>query len=157
MKRLFQPQNPSYIPVLSTWFGLLFGFAEVIYLSIIKFLLEKVIFQSQHFVWMIPLMLTILLAFTGFLLLIPALKWIALANPGFVTTFFVFPGLMALYYVKPRIHVFAALLLAAGIAVQAGRMVAKRPDVFIKLVRITLPVMAGVLLISMLVMLRFSQ
>ena len=157
MKLAMQPGKPAHIPVLSTWFGLLFGFAEVIYLSIIKFLLDRVIFQSQHYVWMIPLMLTLLLAISGLLLLIPALKWRALANPGFVTMFFVFPGLMALYYVKPRIHVFAALLLASGIAVQAGRMVAKRPDVFMKLVRITLPLMAGVLLISMLVMLRYFQ
>lgn len=157
VKLVLQPGKPSNILVLSIWFGLLFGFGEVLYQLLLKFMLNKAIWQSQHFVWMVPLMLTIMLALLGLILLLPALKWRALANPGIASAIFTFPGLMAIYFVKPRIHIIAALFLATGIAVQVGRMVYKRPGNFMKLVSLTLPWMTGSLILLMIVMLGYYQ
>lgn len=155
MKQALVPGQPASIFLLAVWSGWFFGFAEVIYLSLLKYLLDQAIFKSQHYVWTIPLMLSIQFFIIAVIIFIPALKWRSLANPGIVTAFFAFPGLMSLYFVKPRIHLAAGFLLALGISLQSGRMVAKRPQLFFKLVGVMLPVMAGVLFGIAIVMLVF--
>ena len=144
--RRFKRGQPFAILLQAAWFGLFFGYAEVVYNLLLKYVRHIIILQSQHFIWMIPFTLLLVFLALGVVWMTLAAIWPRLNGLNWITAYYIFFGLMAIYYVKPKISLWAALLLAAGISIQAGRIVASRSDQFDRIVKKTIPWMALALL-----------
>ncbi len=148
----FDDNQPQSILLQAAWFGLFFGFAEVGYNLFFKLIRHRVIFQSQHFVWMIPIALVGLFLIVGLILMLFSLRWHRLGSLAVSVPVFVFIGIMAMYYVKPKINLWAILLLTAGISIQLGRLASSRGQLFNKIVKKTLPLLLILLMIIVFVM-----
>jgi arylsulfatase A-like enzyme len=119
----------------AVWFGLLTGFVEVLLRwTIQKKLFHIWLFYGPHFVWMAPLAEALLFALATALFLVGARM-----RPGpttaraafFVPAFFCF---LTLALMLPGLHPFAALLVAAGLALHVSRFLAARAPRFLRLV-----------------------
>jgi hypothetical protein len=150
LSEYFEYGRPLAVLLQAAWFGLLFGYAEAGIHVLRKYVLHRVIFQSQHFVWTIPLALLGLFLIVGIFLMTASLRWPQLRVPGVLVPTFVFIGLMALYYTKPKINIWAAFLLAGGVSIQSGRFVAHRGRLFYRVVTTSLPWMAILLIVIIL-------
>jgi hypothetical protein len=144
--------RPLAILLQAVWWGLLFGYAEAGLNMFLKFGLHRAIFQSQHFVWMIPLTLTILYLLIGGVIALISIRWPRAGSLIITVPIYVFLGILSIYYVKPKISGWAVLLLAGGIAIQTARVLAGRGQAFHRFVLKTLPWMAALLAVIWLVM-----
>ena len=134
---------------LAIWFGLVTGLADVAVLGIKKFYLGRAVRFGPDVVWMAPLSSVCVFLLIGALLVLaqrmtgrrPASTTDTLAVS--VYTFFSALTLLLTYY---PVHIAAKILLAAGIAVQAGRIAARRSEGFRSLVNRGSGVLAAVAL-----------
>jgi arylsulfatase A-like enzyme len=131
--------------VLSAWCGLVSGLLEVGVICIRKRTLDhnQLYWTSRHFVWLIPLLdLAIFLVLGLVLSVVVSCRgrrgyWLAVRLLG---TLAVLPPIWA---ASTRIHAVAGLLLALGIAARLVPVVERHAAGFRSLVRISLPVAAG--------------
>ena len=139
-----QPVN--YL-LLALWFGLITGLVEVLLLGIKKFYLGQVIKFGPDVIWMTPLADAVLFLIPACVLMLLAWRWPKLGSLQvalFVFSFLSFLSLLLMYY---PLHLYAKLLLAAGLAVQAVRMMMRWSQPYQDLVRRTAPWMAALVVV----------
>lgn len=147
---------------LVLWFGILTGFAEVALLSAIKLgslasapagwaspderLRHSYLWLSHHVLWMAPLSLSALLLLPAALLALAgriSKGFMSVRNASAVLAFVCCLSLLNVY---PRLFLAAVLVLAAGIALQLGRLADARPKKFLGFVRRTTGWLVGAML-----------
>ena len=122
--------------LFAAWIGLVTGLSEVCILFIKQTLLRQWIHLGREFVWMTPLADLILFTTTGFFLFIVARRWprlVTLRIVAFVLTFLSLFSLLFMFH--PQLYKYAAMLLAAGLAMQSSRCVAAHRQRFLVVVR----------------------
>jgi arylsulfatase A-like enzyme len=132
------PEQSSRLLLIAAWFGLATGLGEVSLRAVQKFLLDQRIFASPHVIWMAPLADLFCFTVLGCILIFIARIWsrpISLGITTFIFAFLSFSGPLLWY---PRLHLYAALLLAVGLATQTARVVTVHPQGFSALMRRTL-------------------
>jgi arylsulfatase A-like enzyme len=138
---------PSFrrVMVLALWFGLLTGLSEAAVLSIKKFYLSRFIRVGDDVFWMSPLVNVGLFLVVGVVVAL-LFAWplfrrhLPLVAIGAFTFVAAFDGLLFIRWLEN----YAKLIVAAGIAVQATRLLRTRLAGLTRIVRHTLPLMAGV-------------
>lgn len=139
IKAGFSPGTPAFVLVEAAWFGLIFGFAEISILAILKFWFEKLFNRPEEFIWIIPLVDMILMTMVGIILFVGSLFWKKLLDQRIVVTVFSALGGMSLYYIKPKISLVAAIILVLGVSVNLGILANKHFDRFSRLIITSLP------------------
>jgi glucan phosphoethanolaminetransferase (alkaline phosphatase superfamily) len=129
--------RPIEVLMVAAWFGMLTGFCEVLLRGIARFLLHRYIHLGPSVVWMAPLADLLLFAALGLLLLLLARRWPRVASLPSVLFVFVFIGSISLLLLVAGLHRAGAVLLSAGLATQASRLLAARAASFLSLVRHT--------------------
>ena len=152
MKQYFAIGKSGSILLFASWFGLFFGYAEMLLQAFRKFFLHRVIYHSQHFLWMIPLMLLILFLAIGLVILLLSHFWIQLASLKVIAFLFLLLGIMAVYYAKPKINIYAAFILGLGLSFQLSRYLDRHSSRFGRVVVLTLPWMLSGVLVTFSVM-----
>jgi arylsulfatase A-like enzyme len=135
-------EKSAQLLLLAAWFALITSLGEISIRGVQKFFLHQFVFVSPYIVWMAPLANLLLFAIAGLALCLvarycPRLVSLRLAASSFA--FLTFSGPLLWY---SRLHVYAALLLAVGLAVQAARSIAAHSQGFHTLVRYTVGWMA---------------
>ncbi len=133
---------------LAAWFGLLTGFGELALLGIRRFLLHRFLFVGRDIIWMVPVADAVLFVVlgVGFLLLRRATS--GRVTPVHLAGFLTALGCFTLLLHYGPLHRVAALALAVGTGVQAARVWRRHPPRAMQLVRRTLPLFAGLVVIS---------
>jgi len=136
------------ILVLAAWIGLIAGFLDL-GLLVAKRLIEKDFYRlGGDFPWIIPSGVAILVLVPSIVLCLIA----CLRGPvrlGMAVGLISFIGFLDVSARLP-LDIWASLLLCAGLAVQSARLVGRHRRAFIRLVRRTVPLLAGALLTVML-------
>jgi arylsulfatase A-like enzyme len=140
--------RPATILLLAVWIGLAAGLLDLGFLVLKKRLFDHEYFyrMGDGYPWLIP-------AGVAALVLLPAaalalFAWlrgavlplsIAVALPSFV-------GFLDVCALLP-LELWSSLLLSGGLAVQLARVVGRRQHAFVRLVRLTAPLLAGAVLV----------
>ena len=132
------PEQHVHTLIIGVWFGLLTGLLEVFALSMLRLFKDKMIFVSKDFLWMAPLLYVFLFITLGLVLSFVARLWPRLASVRVVTFVFTFIGFLSLLLMPTWLHKLAALLLAAGLAMQISRFIARHPRGFYSLIESTM-------------------
>jgi arylsulfatase A-like enzyme len=131
-------QESGKLLVIAVWFGLLTGLAEASLLTIARHFLNRYIsYVGRDFVWMAPLAELFFFAFAAVILLLPAFLWSRLIIPRVAIFIFAFLAFINILLIYQRLHLFAALVLAVGLATQTARFLAAHINRFYGLVRRT--------------------
>jgi arylsulfatase A-like enzyme len=125
------------------WFAALTGLTQALLVALGRLLSHRLILISSDVVWMAPLADAAVFACAAFGLQLTTrhlrrstvVRW---SLSSFMLLFLLGPVLLV-----PRLHPYAAVLLAIGAAVQAGRMLGRRIDRFDAIARRTLPGLIG--------------
>lgn len=130
------------------WFALVFGMLEASVLGVRRLVFADFIWSSRHIAWMTPASYVLFFGLPALGLTLVARvrpRWIPL---GWIAGACVAVGMAAMLRLlgEQRIHIAAVWILAVGLGVQVARIVGRGPAVFTRLVRRTLPWLAGVLL-----------
>jgi hypothetical protein len=137
----FNQQHFLMVLLFSTWFGLVTGFLEVIYWGFQKYLSHKLIPYSEHYLWMIPLAEALVFMMIGIGVYLLT-KFLTESQSNSVLIFIlIFVSLLSLFYVKPILHILAAIAFIAGIAFQGTRILRSRLPAFSRMVTKSLPVL----------------
>ena len=138
--------GPAFIIPLAAWWGLSAGLLEVA-ISAARRVKTPLMDLGPDYAWMIPLALTGVFLLPALLLFLTRRLWKRMdfrVVTIFLCSLLAFFDLLILV---PRLNHLAALTLAAGIATQVTRYVLKHIDGFAVLVRRTLPLLFGALLV----------
>ncbi|TDI93313.1 MAG: DUF229 domain-containing protein [Caldithrix sp.] len=118
------PTLPSFqILVVAVWFGLLCGFFEV------GLLFTKPTFFHSDLIWMPLVSNTVLFTLIGLPLFLAARLWPGLFSPRrmiFIIAFLAFTHLRLISY---QVHIYAWLIIAAGLALQITSIIITKPFV----------------------------
>ncbi|HSJ66019.1 MAG TPA: sulfatase [Gemmatimonadaceae bacterium] len=128
----------------AVWIALVTGWLEVSILGVRKLVLGEVISLSQHFVWMAPLAYVMLYVPPALALAALATRMRRLRLPHLVAVF-AFLSAVGVGSMFPRLHRLAIVVLAAGVAVQAARLVASREVGFVRMLRRSVVPLAAVI------------
>ncbi len=127
--------------------GLFAGMLELAGHAVRRFGLHEFLFVGRDLLWTAPLVdggLFVLLALVAWL----ASRLIPRLSPAVLAGFFLFLGAFGAFYIFPQFHRVAALILAAGLGVQAGRFAARLGEAeLLRRTRRALPVLAGLVLL----------
>jgi arylsulfatase A-like enzyme len=137
--------GPLALLAVSAWCGLVSGLAEAGTIVVRKRLFDLNHFyqMSEHFIWLIPLTNLAIFLILGLILLplqmsrSPRVHWLV---PRLLGTLALLPVFWAAF---PRIYSAAGFLLALGIATQLVTALERRANSFRLLVRLSLPIAAG--------------
>lgn len=134
--------------LLALWFGMVTGFGEVIQLGFRRYIQDAFIFTGADVIWTAPLATGLFFVILFLPVAIGALFFPRLITRARAAGLCIFLGAFSWFYLYPEFHRVAALILAAGLGIQAARMLAPREQRLVALVRRTLPVLliASVLL-----------
>lgn len=106
--------------------GLFTGLIEIPLLVVEKQLSERAIFLGQQVIWMAAVADLLLFTVVGLAMLLLSWRWKWMRSAQTVITVFGFLALLSWLLTFPRIQWYASVLLAAGVATQAGRILASR-------------------------------
>ena len=138
--------SPATVLLLAAWIGLAAGFLDVGLMILKNRLVDGDFYRiGADFFWLIPAGVTTLLLLPGTALALVLRFRRAGLTLGVVTGLLSFVGFLDLSARLP-LAPWSALLLTGGLATQSARLVSRRSREFLKLVRRTSPVLAGVLL-----------
>jgi arylsulfatase A-like enzyme len=132
--------------LLSAWIGLIAGYLDLTFMVVNRRLIDGDFYRlGEHFVWLVPAGVAVVVLVPGTLLAL--IVWLRGRGirPGLAMGLLTFVGGLDLCARLP-FELWASLLLSAGLAVQAGRMVGARARAFLRLVRWTSPWLIGILL-----------
>ncbi len=128
--------------LVATWIGLVAGFLDLGIEVVRKRFIDLDFYRmGDDFPWMIPLGVTILLLAPG--LVLALLAWMARkgGRPGVSVGLLSFVGILD-FSLRLPIAFWASLLLSVGLATQLVRLVHARVPAFLRLVRLTVPLLA---------------
>jgi len=112
--------------ILALATGLLAGFAELFGHGVRRFLLNEFLFLGPDVLWTAPLVNAAIFLLLGLGLFSGARLLPRLITLGRTAGIFVFFGSFGAFYIFPQFHRVAALLVAAGLAVQTARWAERR-------------------------------
>ena len=136
--------HPSRILLMAVWFGILTGLGEVFLFALKKYFVPHLTptgpfsYLSRHFLWMIPLAEVALFTIPGLTLFVIAWRWPRVAAVRVPAFLFSFLGFLSVLLLIAWFNGYARLALAAGLAVQASRLIAAHPNGFQLIVRRTI-------------------
>ncbi len=114
------------ILLLAACSGTLTGLGEALLLGVQKILLQRAVFFGPRVVWMAAVADLLLFTVIGLLLLLLSCRWPKLRSVRAAVSLFTFLALSSWLLIFPQIKWYASLILAAGVAAQAGRVAAAR-------------------------------
>ena len=143
--------GPGTVLLLGLWIGLIAGFLDLGLLVVNRRVIDGDFLRlGGHFPWIIPSCVTILVLVPAVVIAVIARLrggTIRLGTAVWTLSVIGFLDVCARLPVEP----WAALLLSGGLAVQVVRMIRPRRPAFVRLVRRTVPVLAGTLVAVLLV------
>jgi arylsulfatase A-like enzyme len=140
--------SPASILIMSIWFGLVAGYFDLAMLLFKKrWLGDPFVRLSHHFVWIIPLAVTALVLVPGIVLAIFAGLRRRAGSLRLPVTVLAFVGVLDVAARLP-LELWASLLFSGGLAVQAGHLARRRPETLIRIVRKSLPLLVGGLVLT---------
>src|SRR5262245_1064298 len=128
--------------LMAVWFGIVTGFGEAAILAYKKFYQERVVNFGPAMAWMAPVADVCIFTLLGVVLFLFAWRWpriVSLTKVGFL---FVFLSFLSMLFLFGSIALYAALILSAGLALQAARMIRRYASGFERIVRRTTPWLA---------------
>ena len=138
--------GPAFSLPLAAWWGLSAGLVEVA-VSAARRVNTPLMDLGRDYAWMIPLALSGVFLLLGLFVFLMGRLW-SWIDSRVITTFLCSSlAFLDLLVLVPRLHHLAALILALGIASQITRYVTRHMASFHVLVRRTLPVLIGVLVV----------
>jgi arylsulfatase A-like enzyme len=120
------------------WFGALAGLAQAAIIAGVRATTDRLILASWDVVWMAPATNVALFVLAGLVVYATARSLRTSTTTRVILALFVFLFVIGPLLLVSRLHVFAALMLAAGIAIQGARALYARIASFESLVRRTL-------------------
>jgi arylsulfatase A-like enzyme len=127
--------------MVGLWIGLVAGLVEVLIRSVQHFLLGKLLFVGADFWWGAPLVSAVLIAVPSILIGVPLARVAGRFGPQIRYGIPLFLAGFGLLVLVPQVAKPALAVLAAGIAVQGGRVLARHAVGFELLVRRTVLVL----------------
>jgi arylsulfatase A-like enzyme len=107
---------------LAGFFALLTGTCELLFVTLHRYVLGHITYVSPHIVWMAPAANLVVFALAGLLLLGFSERWPGVAGVRVSATVFGMLSAFSIALALPfKLHIAAALVLAGGVGVQAGR------------------------------------
>lgn len=106
--------------------GMITGLGEALLLGVQKILLQRAVFFGPRVVWMAAVADLLLFTVIGLLLLLLSCRWPKLRSVRAAVSLFTFLALSSWLLIFPQIKWYASLILAAGLAAQAGPIAAAR-------------------------------
>jgi len=144
---LAKEKRSAFFPLFAAaWWALTAGFLEAAILATKK-MGKPLMKLGPDYVWMGPLALLIVFLALGLMLILAGKFWKRLDIESVAIFSYAVLAFMDLLILIPGLYQLASLALAAGISTQIVRVIRKRRDGFQRLVRGTLPLMAGLLLL----------
>jgi arylsulfatase A-like enzyme len=132
--------------VLAAWVGLIAGFLDIGLLVVNKRLIVHDFYRlGADFIWIIPAGVTILVLVPGLVIALVAGARGGTVPLGAAVGVLSFVGFLDLCARLPM-ELWASLLLCGGFATQSVRFIRPRHSAFLRLVRCTVPPLAGILL-----------
>lgn len=131
---------------MALWFGLVGGSLQAAWATYARYELGRYTHLSRQIVWMAPVSAALVLAVPG------ALFWILERRrtrnwwQAAVTVYAAIAALGVLYYVV-GLHPLARVALSIGVGAQTGRLAVRHRPFFGRIVRETMPLLAGLVLI----------
>jgi arylsulfatase A-like enzyme len=145
-----RPERPSpwTLLLVSAWVGLTAGFLDLGFMIVKRRLIDGEEFDrlGEGFPWIIPLGVAALVLLPGVMLALVARLRASRVPLGLAVVLFSFVGFLDLCALLP-LDLWASLILSAGLAIQAARLVGRRRGGFLRLVRATCPILAGAVVI----------
>jgi arylsulfatase A-like enzyme len=132
-----QAVRPAGLLLIAVWFALLTGLAEAFIMAEKRIFFGRYIFLSPHVAWMAPVANLFIFAIPTFLLLLVIWRWPRLITFSKAATVFAFLSFVCMLFMVTWLHTYAALVLAAGLAVQGVRLIGTRFESFYSVVRRT--------------------
>lgn len=137
----------AWLVVVGLWFALVAGLLETSVLLFQRYVLHDFIWLGRDFPWMTPVGYVVL--FGPLALGFAALAlWRGPLAVLLAVWLFSFLAFISLLFLVPPLHHYASLVLAAGLAVQTTRLVVAREAGFGKMVRVTTPGLAGIVVVT---------
>ncbi|MEO8294941.1 MAG: sulfatase [Gemmatimonadota bacterium] len=132
------------IVLAAIWLGLLSGLIEGVFMVVRKGVFHAETAMGPNIVWMAPIADVAWLLIPGILLGLLVMAW----RSRFSATLAVFAltfgaAICVTFLAILDLHTYALLVIAIGIAVQSTRAIMAHPQGFVRLVRRTIPVLAG--------------
>lgn len=107
---------------MAAWFGLLTGCGELVWLGVQKFIRHDRIYFGSYIAWLTPVVCIGVFVLLGGLLALIVRCWARWQNWRNALTYLAFFACLSWLLLLPKLKDFAALLLAAGLAFQFGRL-----------------------------------
>jgi arylsulfatase A-like enzyme len=143
--------EPATVLLLAIWIGLIAGFLDLGLLVVNKSLIAPDFYRlGDDFTWIIPAGVTILVLLPAIVIACIARKRRGTVRLGVAVGVLSFVGFLDLCARLP-LELWASLLMCGGLAMQLVRLLRPRRPAFVRLVRRTVPLLAGSLLTIMLV------
>src|SRR4029453_308842 len=129
--------------VVAVWFGLLTASIHLSLAFINRFVRNHFLMVGPQIVWLAPVAYA--LFFVGFAGVLAVLSFVRpqLTALQLTATVFAWLGLFALLLPFHQLQQLAAALLAAGVAVQIGRLMARHPSKWMAMMRTTPALICG--------------
>ncbi|HXG43291.1 MAG TPA: hypothetical protein VNJ71_00895, partial [Gemmatimonadales bacterium] len=142
-----RPARLRDLVFLGCWAGLASGYLDAGAVALRRWLVEPIVFTGHHTIWTAPLFNAVLFAALGLAGWTAgrAVPW--LGSRGAAAFGFGCLGTLGVLYNFPALHRVAAVLLSAGVGAQLARLAETRADGSARLVRRTLPWLAGITLL----------
>jgi arylsulfatase A-like enzyme len=126
------------IVAAAAWFGLFTGLGEVLILTIAQYFLHSYVYYwGAYLIWMVPLADLIIFTIPAFILMLLAWRWPKVISLSVIVGVFAFFSFVSMLLLYTQLQQFAAVILAAGLAIQTARIVKARPGAFYKLCQYT--------------------
>ena len=135
------------------WYGFLAGFGEAAIFAARKFIGHSLLGLPYHVVWMAPLTDMILFALLGLCVILVSQKWTKLRSFQSITLIFGFLALISVALAYPKIHLWASIILSAGLAATLSRLLNRFSTQVNKLIRFSLPIFILAFLLDLFVVL----
>jgi len=141
----------AQVLLLAVWIGLIAGYIDLGLMVVkMRWIDRDFIRLGGDYTWLIPLGATILMLVPAIMLVLFARMRAGSVRLGVAAGLLSFVGFLDMSARLP-LALWGALLLCGGFATQLARLVARRPWAFLELVRRTVPLLAGALLLIILV------
>jgi arylsulfatase A-like enzyme len=140
-------RRPVAIGLLMVWLGLTAGMVEVVWRLYQKFGKGMIIHAPLDIVWMAPLIDLLWLVVPALVVLLGCVVFARRFGFGVVVAILTGFAALPVVLLVPTLHKLVAVLLAAALGLQFGRLAASKPGVVTRLVSFTLPVIAAFTLV----------
>jgi arylsulfatase A-like enzyme len=135
--------------VWALWLAVVLGLGQALLVMVVRELTGRLILVSPDVVWMAPLANAVVFVTAAAILLVFTSKMNERRRATIVLSGLLFLFLLGPVLMTPRLNPYASLLLAAGIAVQGGRLLSSRLSFLQRWAQRTLPwLVAGCIVIA---------